>query len=197
MKKMLENIDFKKDRPFIELSYDVLKSLSDKCFEDGKLDLEIATLIYEELKLRKSSNSKKLLSEIKLKFSLANHEPIKWLKEARKVIKTIKKVDASPKYTNSIYTILRDGYTDKNQKYGVYVGQTSKTIEERFKEHKSGINDGRGLKKHGIQLLRSLWLHSKVRRSKRLCYETKVHKKLEEVVPKVSGDVKSDEVDNG
>ena len=84
-----------------------------------------------------------------------------------------------------------------NQKYGVYVGQTSKTIEERFKEHKSGINAARGLEKHGIQLLRTLWLHSKVRRSKRLCYETKVHKTLEEVVPKVSGDVKSDEVDNG
>ena len=74
-------------------------------------------------------------------------------------MKKIKNVETSPNYTNSIYTILRDGYTVQNQRYGVYVGQTSKTIEERFVEHKSGTKSGKGLEKHGIQLMRSLWLH--------------------------------------
>ena len=62
--------------------------------------------------------------------------------------------------------------------------------------HISGNNSGRGLEKHGIQLMRSLWLHGKVRGSKRLYYETKVHVALEEVIPKVSGDVNLDLLDD-
>lgn len=192
---MYNNIDFKKDRPLIELSNEVINSMSNNCFTDKKLDLEIATLIYEELKLRKSSNSKKLLSEIKLKFSLANHEPIKWLKDARLAVKTIKKVETDPKYTHSIYIILRDGYSNQNQNYGVYVGQTSKSPDERFIQHKSGIKSARGLKKYGIQLLRSIWLYEKVNYTKKLCYESKVHLTLKEVIPKVSGDLNFDELD--
>ena len=192
---MYNNIDFKKDRPLIELSNEVINSMSNNCFTDKKLDLEIETLIYEELKLRKSSNSKKLLSEIKLKFSLTNHEPIKWLKDARLAVKTIKKVETDPKYTHSIYIILRDGYSNQNQKYGVYVGQTSKSPDERFIQHKSGIKSARGLKKYGIQLLRSIWLYEKVNYTKKLCYESKVHLTLKEVIPKVSGDLNFDELD--
>ena len=186
---MLNNFDFTKDRPLIEQSNDALNLLSNACFTNNDLNLEIATLIYEELKLRKSSSSKKMLFNLLLKFSSVNHEPIKWLKEARLIMKKIKDVDTKPQYTNSIYTILRDGYTNQNQKYGVYVGQTSKTVEERFIEHKSGVNSGKGIEKYGIQILRSLWLYGKVRRSKRLFYETKVHVKLEKVIPKVSGDI--------
>ena len=189
---MSNYIDFKKDRPLIEFSNEALNSLSEECFANGKLDLEVATLIYDELKLRKTKVSKSILVDVELKFSLVNHEPIRWLKDARKIMKTIKNVDTSPKYTNSIYTILRDGYSDKNQKYGVYIGQTSKSVEERFREHKSGKNAARGLEKYGIQLLRSLWLFGKIRRSKRLFYETKVHNMLAEVVPKVSGDIEGD-----
>ena len=111
-------------------------------------------------------------------------------------MKKIKNVETSPNYTSSIYTILRDGYTNQNQRYGVYVGQTSKTIQERFIEHKSGTKSGKGLEKYGIQLMRSLWLNGKVRASKRLYYETKVHVTLEEVIPKVSGDINEDLLDN-
>ena len=50
-----------------------------------------------------------------------------------------------------MYVILRDGYAKKNGRYGLYVGQTSKTPEERFSEHLAGIRSGRGLKKNGIQ----------------------------------------------
>ena len=79
-----------------------------------------------------------------------------------------------------------------DQRYGVYVGQTSKTIEERFIEHKSGNKSGKGLEKNGVQLMRSLWLHGKVRGGKRFYYETKVHVTLEEVIPKVTGDINED-----
>ena len=104
---MSNYIDFKKDRPLIEFSNEALNSLSEECFANGKLDLEVATLIYDELKLRKTKVSKSILVDVELKFSLVNHEPIRWLKDARKIMKTIKNVDTSPKYTNSIYTILR------------------------------------------------------------------------------------------
>ena len=193
---MLENLNFAKERPLIDLLNNDLSKLSDYCFDQNNLNLEIGTLIYEELRLRKSSTSKKLLTNVLSKFSSVGHEPIRWLKDARSVIKKINKVDTNPNYTNSIYIILRDGYTLQNEKYGVYVGQTSKTIEERFIEHISGNNSGRGLEKHGIQLMRSLWLHGKVRGSKRLYYETKVHVALEEVIPKVSGDVNLDLLDD-
>ena len=179
---MIDNFDFTKGRPFIAYTNKDLNVLSENCFDKKNLDLEIATLIFEELKLRKSLNSKKNLSILLSKFVSVGHEPIKWLKDARKIMKTIKDIDSKPNYTNSIYIILRDGYTLKNEKYGVYVGQTSKDIEKRYFEHKSGINSGRGLQKYAIQLLRSLWIYGKVKGSKRLYYETKVHLKLKEII---------------
>jgi len=185
---MLENLNFAKERPLIDLLNNDLSKLSDTCFDENNLDLEMGTLIYDELSLRKSSSSEKILKGLLSKFSSVGHEPIKWLKDARSIMKKIKNVETSPNYTSSIYTILRDGYTNQNQRYGVYVGQTSKTIQERFIEHKSGTKSGKGLEKYGIQLMRSLWLHGKVRGSKKLYYETKVHITLEEVIPKVTGD---------
>ena len=192
---MLNDLDLTKERPLIEFSNNDMDKLTFFCFDKDKLNLEIATLIYEELKLRKSSSSKKVLASLLSKFSSAGHEPIKWLKDARAIMTTIKNVDAKPNYTNSIYIILRDGFTDQNQKYGVYVGQTSKSIEERFVEHMSGVNSGRGVEKYGIQLLKSLWFYGKVRGSKRLYYETKVNVILQEVIPKVSGDFNLDLLD--
>jgi hypothetical protein len=192
---MLNDLDLTKERPLIKFSNNDMDKLSFFCFDKDNLNIEIATLIYEELKLRKSSSSKKILDSLLLKFSSAGHEPIKWLKNARAIMKTIKNIDTKPNYTNSIYIILRDGFTDQNQKYGVYVGQTSKSVEERFDEHMSGTNSGRGLEKYGIQLLKSLWLHGKVRGSKRLYYETKVNVILQAVIPKVSGDFNLDLLD--
>ena len=69
-------------------------------------------------------------------------------------MKKIKNVETSTNYTSSIYTILRNGYTAQNQKYGVYVGQTSKTIEKRFIEHKLGTKLGKDLEKYILKLNR-------------------------------------------
>ena len=162
---MFNIFDFTKDRPLSKFLNDELNIFSIKCFEENNLNLEIATLVYEELKLRKSTSSKKLLADLLLNFVSVNHEPIKWLKEARVIVKSIKNVDHDSKYTNSVYTILRDGYSNENKRYGVYVGQTSKTIEERFNEHKSGIRSGRGLEKNAIQILRSIWPYSNIKGS--------------------------------
>ena len=99
---MLENLNFAKERPLIDLLNNDLSKLCDACFDQNNLNLEIGTLIYEELRLRKSSSSKKLLTNVLSKFSSAGHEPIKWLNDARSVIKKINNVETNPNYTNSI-----------------------------------------------------------------------------------------------
>ena len=86
---MLEDFDLKKDRPFIEFSNDTISQLIVDCFKIDQLDLEISTLLYEELKLRKTSKSKALLSEIELEFKKKS-DLIKWLKEAREKSKRLK-----------------------------------------------------------------------------------------------------------
>ena len=52
---MLEDFDLMKDRPFIKFSNNTISQLIVDCFKIGQLDLEIATLLHEELKLRKTS----------------------------------------------------------------------------------------------------------------------------------------------
>ena len=42
-------------------------------------------------------------------------------------------------------------------RYGIYVGTTTKTIQERYLQHTSGIKSGRGLKKNGLQIMKSLF----------------------------------------
>ena len=96
---------------------------------------------------------------------------------ARRNLKFLKFEDKLKKnYTNSLYVILRDGFSENNGRYGIYVGETTKTVEERFEQHISGIKAGRGLPKHGIQLLYSLmWPWQKVPGKMSLFYESALH----------------------
>ena len=188
---MFENLNFTKERPLIDLHNNDLSKLFDTCFDENNLDLEMGTLIYNELSLRKSSSSKKILKDLLSKFSSVNHEPIRWLKDARLIVKNLQITNAHSKNSHSIYVILRNGYSKQNQTYGVYVGETSKTPEERFSQHKKGIKSARGVQKYGIQLLRSLWPYGKINSQQKLCYETKLHLSLKKVIPKVSGNFDS------
>ena len=65
----IENLNFAKERPLIDLLNNDLSKLSDTCFNQNNLDLEIGTLIYDELSLRKSSSSKKISKDLLSKFS--------------------------------------------------------------------------------------------------------------------------------
>ena len=71
---MLENLNFAKDCPLINLLNNDLSKLSDACFNTNYLDLEFATLIYEELIHRRSSSSNKLLKDLLSKFWSAGNE---------------------------------------------------------------------------------------------------------------------------
>ena len=46
---MLHDLDFTKERPLIEFSNNDMDKLSFFCFDKDNLNIEIATLIYEEL----------------------------------------------------------------------------------------------------------------------------------------------------
>jgi len=59
--------------------------------------------------------------------------------------------------TNEVYTIyivnlVDDSAPDPSLGKWVYVGETSKTPEERFDEHKNGIRDNKAAREHGRDL---------------------------------------------
>ena len=180
------------ERPFVQLQASQLVKGSIEGLSFTTPDLETATLALFELKIRSSTRAEAAAKEIETTIQSIGHQPIHWLMQARKNLQLLKYHETpNDQYTNSIYVILRDGYTEQNGRYGLYVGETSKTVGERFSQHLSGIDAGRGLQDHGMQLMYSLmWPWQKVPGAKRLYYEAALHKALElknENGPKVSG----------
>ena len=156
-------------------------------------DLETTTLALVELEHRNRNAARLAEQHINSRLCEINHEPIPWLLQVREKLKILTFEDEpNENYTASLYVILRDGYTEQNGRYGIYVGQTTNSPEHRFAEHMAGINAGNGLRKNGIQLMRSLmWPWQKVPGAKRLYYESALHQALEignKNGPKVSGD---------
>lgn len=118
-----------------------------------------------------------------------------WLTRAREALSLLEPIP-SRDYRSSVYVIARSGYEEQNQTYGVYVGQTSKTPEERCKEHLAWPRHpraARGLPEHGIGLVYSLmhpWI--KVPAQDELRYETSLNAALQLAIPKVTGDIQKD-----
>lgn len=168
-------------RPLIQQHAPNLMEAVNQGLAKEKPDLELATLAIHEFTQRKSSRADSSASKIMGRMIDIGHEPIPWLITIRNNLRLLKfEHKPNENYTNSLYVILRDGYTKKNGRYGVYVGQTTKTPEERFSQHINGINSGHGLVKHGIQLLHSLmWPWQKIPGAQRLYYESALHKALE------------------
>ena len=169
--------DLSVDRPFIQQQAPFLVDAAKEGLSRHYPDLELATLAILELEHRESSKALTSASKIRLALREKGHQPIPWLMHARRNLKFLKFEDKPKKnYTNSLYVILRDGFSENNGRYGIYVGETTKTVEERFEQHISGIKAGRGLPKHGIQLLYSLmWPWQKVPGKMNLFYESALH----------------------
>ena len=182
------------ERPFIQQQAPFLVDAAEEGLKGKYPDLELATLAILELEHRESPKAIKSASKIRAILRENGHQPISWLISARRNLQFLK-FEHKPKksYTNSLYVILRDGFSENNGRYGIYVGETTKTVEERFEQHITGIKAGKGLPKHGIQLLHSLmWPWQKVPRKDRmnLFYESALHKALtleNTSGPKVSG----------
>ena len=173
--------NLKVERPFIQQQAPFLVDAAEEGLTRQYPDLELATLAILELEHRERIKAKNSASEIRKMLSEKGHEPISWLMKTRKNLAFLKFEDIpNSNYTNSLYVILRDGYTQMNGRYGIYVGQTIHTPEHRFEQHVNGENAGHGLESHGIQLLYSLmWPWQKVPGARRLCYEAALHRALE------------------
>jgi hypothetical protein len=68
--------------------------------------------------------------------------------KARDITRTYKR---KTKGTSNVYIVLLDGYL-KDDRYGLYVGKTSKTVEERLAVHKAGG-------KHAAQCNKKMRVH--------------------------------------
>ena len=175
------------DRPFKEFfKTDIIEAFEKECSRPQP-NLELLTFLYDELKRR---NNKKI-EIIAKKFDFVG---IPWLLKARLTLKDLEPPKQKSGSVN-LYVILRGGFASQTGGYGIYVGQTAKTRIERFNEHKAGgDNAGRGLKKHGIQILESLcWPWHGVPTGKKrehIYYESALHVTLEREVKKVKGDYK-------
>lgn len=171
--------NIREQRPFKSLSTNPIIVGTLEGLSNALPDLEIATIGLDELNRRRKPNAKNGIKVIESKLLGIGHSTIPWLFKVRHNLQHLKKEHPPKKtYQTTLYVILRDGYTEQNGRYGLYIGETSKTAEERFKEHKEGIRSARGLEEHGIQLLHSLmWPWQKVPRGNHynLYYESALH----------------------
>jgi len=154
-------------------------------------NLELATLAFDELTTRGQDLN------AGMKFAEAGLEPVPWLSAAGEAVRstfpeTVLNSQKTGVLGASVYVMLRGGYTRDNGWYGAYVGSTGKAPQRRCLEHRKGVRSARGLPKHGIEPLWSLFDFinpvPKTRKGREE-WETRLHEALAPVVPKVTGDV--------
>jgi len=183
----LDGLDYKAQRPFLHWQRPDLLEKIEEWVALNPPRLELATLALNELKNR-SENS----AAVALRLFPEHLPPIPWLAAAREGVLAELGPSTTPRAKGRCYVILRSGYSEKNGLYGAYVGVTRHRVEDRFRQHRTGIRAARGLQEHGIELLYSLfsWANpvpggSEIRR----IHETKLHNLLaKREVFKVSGD---------
>ena len=114
-------------------------------------DIERATYIHEILKGRKR---KKFVNQLQREMAKLNMEPISFLMQVRDITKSYKR---RTKGTSNVYIVLLDGFL--KDRYGLYIGKTSKTVEERLGVHKSGGEHAAKCHKKMTVLLYGLFEH--------------------------------------
>jgi len=113
--------------------------------------LETATYICDYLATRKKQ---KFRNQLIRGMASMGFEPIDFLSEAREIAQTFQKTTHG---SNHVYVILLDGYA--KQRYGVYVGQTSRKVEARFEQHITGHRFAARCHRKMTILLPSLFEH--------------------------------------
>jgi len=95
-------------------------------------DYELLTDAWLEFKRRgreaKADAYERKLAELGL-------APVRWLPEAREIAKRFRR---KRRGNHHLYVILLDGYLADGERFGLYIGETSKTPLVRFEEHLSG-----------------------------------------------------------
>ena len=186
-------VDVTRDRPFEAWSLPQMEAVIGSLLAHDPPRLEIATLLHDEVRARRPQGSLR----VDERFAHYGLLPIPWLADARWAVRTTFPPDLIAAQMTGrrgahVYVVLRGGYTAASGHYGAYVGSTKRTPERRFLEHRMGDRAGRGLPRHGIELLWSLFAPLNpvpTRKEARLEWETRLHEALAPVVPKVTGDV--------
>lgn len=116
-------------------------------------DLETATYICDYLATRKRQKN---LNSLTRQMKKIGCEPIPFLSDARCITETFQK---TTKGTNNLYIILLN---DEKEGFGLYVGQTSRAVKDRFAQHLTGNrkdNYAARCHKQMLMLLPSLFNH--------------------------------------
>lgn len=82
--------------------------------------------------------------------------PIPWIEEALEIAQ---RFHGGTDGQRSICVVLLSKNNGVDLKYSLYVGQTGKSPDERFEEHKAGYKASRHVKRHGVCLLPRLFQH--------------------------------------
>lgn len=182
-------IDFAACRPCFGFKNSFLIETVEHSLSPKTMDIELATLAYNELARRKKANRAKKF------FQVSGKQPIPWLQSARSCLDILQPPDAGH-YQGHLYVILVGGYSPTNQHYGAYVGSSRYLPETRFQQHKDGKHASRRVNRRGIQLLQSLtwpWRPVPGANQKRIYWESALNRCLAGVIPKVSGDYRPQE----
>lgn len=151
------------------------------------LDLELATLAYDELSRRRAHRAIVKADRI---FAQARIRPIPWLDAATKILGLLEAPPPGP-YQGHLYVVLISGFTEQNQFYGAYVGSSRYKPETRFQQHKAGVRASSLVKRRGVQVLKSLcWPSGRTIPGGRniVKWESALNRCLNLVIPKVRGD---------
>jgi hypothetical protein len=138
-------------RPFIKLATSDILSKGMESIP-GK-DLETYSYCVAELKGRKRSNALRNLEQLRLS---TNMMPISWLEEVAWITHSQRWPQSGSRH---IYLILLSCAQNRPGIYEIYVGETGKTREERFQDHKDGENESWHVQNRGIMLLPTLYSH--------------------------------------
>ena len=201
LRPSLTDIDFGTSRPLKKLSSTDLSKFSLTALSRPWPAVELATLGYDEAKIcaEKGGNAE-TVDLIAAKFQKIGKAPITWLSDARKQLKSVVPRAKNGSGLGSVYFVLVEGFSEQNQFYGCYVGQTRTTNlgdfndnqSARIASHFKGIRASKRVKNRGLEPLWSLNFYTDGLADDTeeiLDYETKIHQCLEQVIPKVLGDV--------
>jgi|GEM_PF-3256474 len=150
-------LNYALEHPFYGWSEDEVIDCARAAVSQSAVNLEIFTLAAAELQKRHGETHKGI-QQIRKDFQV---KTISWLSGLRHRVRSLKKeYNFSAKYprTHKVYAILlTESSTDLSIK-GVYIGQTSKTIENRFDVHKNPLSSHAAgvARRRGHQLLYSV-----------------------------------------
>ena len=193
----IRDIDLKKQRPLIKLNSAELINFAELALSRSWPAIELASIAWIEAKKRKRQKS---LSAINKLFSDRSIFPIMWLEDAQKLASNGKSSIPNNNVNGAVYCVLIGGFTQVNKYYGLYVGSTSLTNFNGYRNrqaaraarHFQGIQAANIVFNRGIEPLWSLncFFNRVAGRNELLRNEeTRVHLLMEGAVPQVRGDV--------